>query len=214
MTGGGGVVTFTGSTALAAAPTLLVDAGMAVTLAGPVSNGGTAMTVIASGGGVVALTGTNTFTAGTKFQVNAGNLLAVGQSCTAPGPATGPLGSATVTLNNGSLLLTSVSTASTTFDLVSGNAVTLAANSNDSIIAGSALAGVANAAISLAGSNNYPIAAGQTLNLGATNGCTLTVSPGLVFSNSGTLSFGPGSVSLQQGSLTGSAASTSTISPC
>ena len=162
-------------------------------------------TITKSGAGALLLGGVNSFTAGapgTKFQVNAGSLVAVGQNDA--GPATGPLGGAPLALNNGTLVLASTSAAPVTFDMVSGNAVTLSGN-NDSIIAGSTLAGVANGAITLAGSNQVPIAAGQTLNLGAANGYALNLSSGLVFSNSGTISAGPGSVSLSAINLTTSA---------
>ena len=130
--------------------------------------------------------------------ISNGSLLAIGQNYSAPGPASGPLGSQPVTLTNAALVLASAATAATTFDMVSGNTVTLA-GSNDSIIAGSVLGGVANGAITLAGSGTVPIVAGQTLNLGDVNGYTLSI--GLAFSNSGTISAGPGGVSLAASNL-------------
>ena len=49
----------------------------------------------------MTLSGTSgSFTAGTSFQVNAGSLVAVGQSYSG-GAASGPLGGAAITLNNG-----------------------------------------------------------------------------------------------------------------
>ena len=124
----------------------------------------------------------------------------VGQNYTAPGPATGPLGSTAITLNNGTLVLGATSaTAATTFDMVSGNAVTLS-GANDTILASAA---ALNGSITLAGSNPVAIAASQTLNLAASNGYTLNVSPGLVFNNSGTLSLGPGTVNLPTSSVSG-----------
>ena len=202
--GAGGAVSFSGSTILAAPAglnTFNVDAGMGLVLASPVSDGGSALQIAKLGGGYLALSGVNTFSPGTNFQVT-GSLLAVGQSYTAPGPATGPLGSAAIGLNNGTLVLASTSTAPMTFDMAAGNTVTLA-GSNDSIIAGSTLAGmgVAGGAITLTGSNTLSIPAGMTLTLGAVNGYTLGISPSLAFSNSGTISGGAGSVSLQAGNL-------------
>ena len=73
--------------------------------------------------------------------------------------------------------------------------MTLAGN-NSSIIAGSLLAGVANGAVTVGGTGTLPIAAGQTLNLGTTNGYTLGFAPSLQFSNNGTLVVTMGSVSL------------------
>ena len=71
---------------------------------------------------------------GSQFLVNGGHLVAVGQNYTAPGPATGPLGGAGITLNNGTLVLAATSTAATTFDMVSGNPVNLLGTS-DAIVA-------------------------------------------------------------------------------
>ena len=61
---------------------------------------------------------------------------------------------------------------------------------------------VANGTVTLAGSSAFPIAAGQTLNLGTSNGYTLNIDPGLAFSNSGTISAAAGSnISLQASNL-------------
>ena len=58
----------------------------------------------------------------------------------------------------------------------------------------------------MAGSNPVAIAAGQILNLAASNGYTLNVSPGLVFTNGGTLNVGPGTVNLPVASVGGAGA--------
>ncbi len=192
------------STSVSGTGTLNVDAGMSVLLPA-VGDNGTAATFVKTGAGPVVLTGTNTFTAGTAFQVNVGSLVAVGQSYTSPGPASGPLGSAPIILGGGGLVLAAATTdaLTLTFDLVSGNAVTLA-GSGGSIIAGmgSAASGaVANGTVTLAGSSAFLIGAGQTLSLGSSNGYVLNIDPGLAFSNSGTLSIGPGSVTLQASNL-------------
>ena len=112
-----------------------------------------------------------------------------------------------VTLNNGSLVLVNTSTTGTTFNIdTSGNLLTLA-GSNDSIIAGSTTngvagaGGVANGAVTLAGSSMVSIPSTLTLNLGAVNGYTLAISPSLVFSNSGTITVPAGSVVLQNSNL-------------
>ena len=86
------------------------------------------------------------------------------QNYATPGPATGPLGGAAVTLNNGTLVLAAASAAATTFNMVSGNFVTLN-GTNDTILAGPAGAAVANGTVTLAG-GTVAISAGQTLNLG------------------------------------------------
>ncbi len=87
-----------------------------------------------SGSGTLIVAGNNNTG---PVTVNGGSLLAIQQG---GNPGTGPLGSAAITLNNGTLVLGNTSTAPTTFDMVSGNPVTLAPGSNDSIIAGSAWA--------------------------------------------------------------------------
>ena len=205
-------LTFYGTT-LSGSGTLNVDAGVSVLLPA-VGDNGTAATFIKTGNGAAVLSGTNTFTPGTAFQVNAGSLVAVGQNYANPGPAAGPLGSAPITLNGGGLVLAATSTAPISVDIVSGNAVTLA-GSGGSIIAGmgSAASGaVANGTVTLAGSSAFPIAAGQTLNLGSSNGYTLGIDPGLQFSNSGTISGGPGSVTLSAGNLTSSVGTLSAAS--
>ena len=149
------------------------------------------------GSGTVVL-GAGSFSGRAAISGN-GTLLAVGQNLT-----TGPLGSNPITLNNGTLALANASTTGTTFDMESGNAVTLS-GSNDAIIAGSNFAGeavVANGAVFLTGTSSvYPIAVGQTLNLGSVNGYTLTVDPALQFSNNGTISGGPGSAALHASNL-------------
>ncbi|MGA2031230.1 MAG: autotransporter-associated beta strand repeat-containing protein, partial [Thermoguttaceae bacterium] len=195
VTSGPGIANFS-STTLANSPTFDVQGANVLNL-GTISG---ASGLNTTGSGTVIVAGVNSTG---PVSVSGGTLVAVAQSYTAPA-ATGPLGSATITLTNGALDLVNTSTTGTTFDVVSGNPLILA-GSNDSIIAGSALAGVAGGAVTLTGSNALPIAAGQTLNLGDVNGYTLTVDPGLVLNNSGTISGGPGSVSLHASSLTPSA---------
>ena len=132
----GGLLSFTGNTALSGSPAFNVPAGMVLTLAGPVSDGGSRATVTETGGGCLTLSGTSgSFTSGSHFQVNGSSLVAVGQNYTTPGPATGPLGGAAITLNNGTLVLAAASAAATTFNMVSGNAVTLN-GTHDTILAG------------------------------------------------------------------------------
>ena len=214
--GAGAGLTITGPTTIVGSPALNVDAGLSVILPSLTDNG-TPTTLATSGAGYVTLTGVNTFTPGTSFQVNGGNLVAVGQSYTAPGPASGPLGSAPITLNNGTLVLalSATSTTPTVFDMVSGNAITLA-GSGGSIIAAADPTGtvsVSGGTIDLAGAGGkFPIASGQTLSLGMSNGYTLLIDPGLQFSNSGTISAGLGNVSLSPDNLTTSAGTLSAAS--
>ena len=98
-------------------------------------------------------------------------------------------------------MLASSVAGTTTFDLSAGNVLSLAPSSSDWIVAGSSLAGVSGGTVMLAGATGLTVSGGQTLNLGAVNGCTLAISPALVFSNSGTISVGVGDVSLQPGNL-------------
>ena len=63
----------------------------------------------------------------------------------------------------------------TTFDLSAGNVLSLAPSSSDWIVAGSSLAGVSGGTVMLAGATGLTVSGGQTLNLGAVNGCTLAV---------------------------------------
>ncbi len=191
----GGSTTFTAAT-IANSPVFYLPGGSLLNL-GPLS-GATGFST--TGGGTLVVSGTNAAGSGSSVSINGGSLVAVGQNYKAPGPAIGPLGGAAVTLNNATLALAASSAAPITFDLVSGNALTLA-GSNDSIIAGSTLAGVGSGTITLAGSNTFPIAAGNTLNLGAVNGYTLIVGPGLAFSNSGTINVPAGAVTLQASNL-------------
>ena len=92
------------------------------------------MTFATSGAGSLVLTGPNTLTSGTKFQVNGGNLVVLDQTY-ASGAASGPLAGEPVSLNNAALVLAASTTAGETFDMVSGNKVSLS-GTNDSIIAG------------------------------------------------------------------------------
>ncbi len=148
----------------------------------------------ATGGGSVVLTGQGSFSGAAV--ANGGNLVVIG-----PAPATGPLGSSPVTLNNGALILAATSTSPLSVDIISANPVTLA-GTNDSIIAGlggtSGLA-VPNGTVTLAGSAALPVAAGQTLNVGVTDGYTMNFA--LTFSNSGTISAGPGNITLSASNL-------------
>jgi len=175
VSGSSGNLSFSGSTLLSGSPALNIDAGSSVTLASPASDGGKAQTLTQLGGGSLVLTGTNSFTSGTKFQVNGGSLVAVGQNYASPGPATGPLGAAPITLDNGGLVLASSVAGVTTFDLSAGNVLSLAPSSSDWIVAGSSLAGVSGGTVMLAGATGLTVSGGQTLNLGAVNGCTLAV---------------------------------------
>ena len=102
---GGGVVTFAGGTTLSTSATLNVPAGSGLVLAGPVSDGGSALTITVTGGGSVTLSGATSNFNGSQFQVFGSGLVEVGQNYTAPGPATGPLGSTPITLTNGTLVL-------------------------------------------------------------------------------------------------------------
>ena len=166
---------FQGGTNLTSGAGLNVAAGVNVTLASPVSDGGTPVTFSVAGAGYTTLTGANTFTAGTNFNVAGGNLVPVGQSLT-----TGPLGGAPITLNNGTLQLAGSS--AMTFDPAAGNPVTLTPGTNDSIMAGSSAA-LSGGTVTMIGSLAVP--PGTTLNLGYVNGSALTVNT--VFSNSGTI---------------------------
>jgi autotransporter-associated beta strand protein len=196
---GVGILSFNGGVNLSGAPAFNIDAGVIVNLAQPVGDGGNPLPISVGGAGSLIMSGLNTFTSGTSFQVNGGNLVAVGQS---GNPAIGPLGGAPITLNNGTLVLVNTSTTGTTFDAIAGNPITLA-GTNDSIVAGSTLSGVgvAGGSVTLAGAGTLPIQPGQTLNLGDVNGYTLTIDPGLSFSNSGTINVPAGSVSLQASNL-------------
>ena len=199
LTGGsgavGGTISISGSTLLTGGTAATFDVQNANVLAlnGAVAASGSSALVKAGAGTLVLANTASTYSGGTS--VNGGVLVAVGPGYSVSGPATGPLGSGTVSLNNTTLVLAAASTAATTFDLVTGNTLTLT-GSSDAIIAGSSLAGVANGTITLTGSGAVPIAAGQTLNLGTANGYTMTSGPTFGFSNSGTISGGPGSVSL------------------
>ncbi len=176
------------------------------------SDGGTAATITKSGPGYLTLTGTAAgFTAGTNFQVSGGTLLAVGQNL-----ASGPLASAPVTLNNGAILLAATSSAGQTFAVDStGNVLTMAGSSNDTIAAGTAAPttlgpaqaatpAVSSGTVTLSGAG-LSVPAGTTLNLAAINGYTLAVSPTLSLATSGTISAGPGSVTLLASNFSGSA---------
>ena len=188
VTSGPGSASF-GGTIIAGSPTFNVEGSNVLNL-GAISG---TLTFTTTGSGTVIVSGVNSNTG--ALSVNLGSLLVVGQNA-----ATGPLGSATIALNNATLGLANSSTGGTTFDLISNNRLSLA-GSNDSIIAGSLLAGGSNGAVTLGGAGTLPVAAGQTLNLGAVNGYTLGFAPGLQFSNSGTLSAGPGSISLAASNL-------------
>ena len=155
-----------------------------------------------TGPGFLTVSGTNnTFTAGTNFNVTAGSLVEIGQNYTAGGPATGPLGSAPITLTNAGLVLgVSTTGATATFDLTSGNPLTLS-GSNNSIFAGSGGVGAVNGTVILAGSNVVNVTTGKTLNLGSSNGYTLSVDPSLAFDVLGTINASAGSVSMQSSSL-------------
>ena len=156
---GSGPLNFVGNTSFSGSPTINVASGMDLTLTGLVSDGGTGKTVTETGAGYLTLTGTsNTFTAGSKFQVNGGGLAAVQQSYTSPGPATGPLGSLAIALSNASLVLAATSASPTTFNMVSGNTVTLQGTA-DTILAGTGIAGssaVSGGTVILAGSMRFP----------------------------------------------------------
>ncbi len=190
VTSGPGTANFTGTT-FSGAPTFDVQGANVLNL-GTISG---AYGFNTTGSGTLIVSGTNNTGAVT---VNGGSLLAVEQTA-----AAGPLGSASLILNNGTLVLANTSTAGSTFDAITNNPLALA-GSNDSIIAGSLLAGVANGSVTLGGTGTLPVAAGQTLNLGATNGYTLAIGAALQFANSGTISAGPGSVTLYAANLNGS----------
>ncbi len=207
------LLTITGATSIAGSATLNVDSGVNVILPS-LTNGGGA-TLIAAGSGSVILTGMNmnSFTGG-RFQANGSTLVAVGQSY--PNGANEALGSAPITLNNGTLVLSLAATTASVpvFDMVAGNAVTLA-GSGGSIIAAADPTGtvsVSGGTIDLAASGVFSVAAGQKLNLGTSNGYTLLIDPALKFSNSGTISGGPGSVALMPVNLTASAGTLSAAS--
>ena len=200
---GGGLLGFSGATTVSGSPTFNVPSGMRLVLAGPVSDGGTGQTITESGGGYLILSGTSgSFVNGSHFQVNGSSLVAVGQNYTAPS-ASGPLGSTAITLNNGALVLAATtSSGAATFNMVSGNALSLS-GTLDTILAAAGPGGapaVSNGTIILAGSSPIAILANQTLSLGVSNGYTLNV--GTVFSNSGTIVAGVGNVSLAGSSLT------------
>ena len=150
----------------------------------------------------MVLSGTSSNFNGSQFQVNGSRLVAVGQNYTAPGPASGPLGSTAITLTNGTLVLAVASTtAAATLDMVSGNAVTLS-GTLDTILAAADPGGspaVSNGTIVLAGSNQIAIPANFTLCLGVSNGYSLNV--GTVFSNSGSIIASTGNVSLAGSNL-------------
>ena len=159
-----------------------------------------------TGGGTLILSATSgSFTNGSQFLVNGSSLVAVGQNYTGSVPASGPLGGAAITLNNGTLVLAVASTsAAATFDMVSGNAVTLS-GTLDTILAAAGPGGapaVANGTIVLAGCSPIAIAANQTLSLGVSNGYTMNV--GTVFSNSGSIVAGLGNISLAGSNLSSS----------
>ena len=199
--GSGASIGGTSGVSIASNATLAFNDADTVTFAPTISGAGN---LVKTGNGTLTLTASNTYSGGTT--VNVGSLVAVGQSYTAPGAVAGPLGSGPITLNNGTLVmaLAANSTNPTTVDLVSGNAITLAGN-NDSIIAGANPTGtvsLSNGTINLAGAGGtIAIAASQVLNLGESNGYTLTIDPDLQFSNSGTISAGPGSIFLSAGNL-------------
>ncbi len=110
---------------------------MSLASLGTLSDSGTAQTITASGGGNLILAAPlNSFTPGTNFVVTGGaSLAALGQQSPLGGPASGPLGSAPIALNDGALMIPATSTSPVTFDVNQGNAVTLS-GSSDSIIAG------------------------------------------------------------------------------
>ena len=143
-------------------------------------------TITKTGGGFLTLSGTSTYTPGTNFLVSGGTWWR-SDSITSSGAASGPLGSAPITLNNGGLVLAVTSTAAaSTFNMSAGNPVTLNGTS-DTILAG---AGTRPPPLPAARST-WPaavtIAPGQTLNLGTSNGYTMTFDPSLAFNNSGTV---------------------------
>ena len=210
VTSGPAIATFAATT-VANSPVFDVQGANALNLNNVSGTSGFSTT----GSGIVVLTGSGSYSGPTV--VNGSSLVVVGQSYTAPGPASGPLGSAPITLNNGTLVLAlaATSTTPTVFDMVSGNAVTLA-GSKDSIIAAADPTGtfsVSSGTIDLAGAGGpVSIASGQTLSLGMSNGYTLLIDPALQLSNSGTISAGLGNVSLSPGNLTTSAGTLSAAS--
>ena len=175
-----------------------IDGGLIVTIPFLTDNGTSAGAFSKAGSGALVLTGANSFVKGTSFKVSGGSLVAVGQ-----GGGSGPLGSSPITLAGGTLVLAVPAGGPTalTVDLSSspaGNPLTLSGG-NNTIIAGIGAAGSAATIGSVTlthVSGALTIAAGQGLDLGETDGCTLSLDPGLVFANSGTLSFGPGAFSL------------------
>ena len=165
---------------------------------------GTSGFSVSGSGAVVLSAGVGSFT-GTAT-VNGGNLVVIGQAYSSYTGATGPLGSQPVSLGNGTLILSLGTNSSnpSTFDMTAGNLVTLLTGAN-SIIASpgpeTSLA-LAGGTVNLAASGgSVGIPAGQRLNLGASGGYTLTIDPGLQFSNSGTISAGPGAISLAAANL-------------
>ena len=202
---GPGTASFAG-TIIGNSPVFDVEGANALGL-GAISGSGAlaALNFTTTGSGTLIVSGSSNTSGGT-VAVNVGSLLAIGQNV-----AAGPLGSAAIVLKNATLGLANSTTAGTTFDPIGNNRLTLA-GSNDSIIAGSLLAGLGGGTATLGGVGVLPIAAGQTLNLGAVNGYTLGFAPTLQLSNSGTLSAAAGNVTLPIGNLTSSAGTLSAAS--
>ncbi len=197
VSGSSGYLSFMGGT-ISSSPTMNIDGGLIVAIPFLTDNGTSAGAFSKAGSGALVLTGANSFVTGTSFKVSGGSLVAVGQ-----GGGSGPLGSAPIALAGGTLVLAVPVGGPTalTVDLSSspaGNPLTLSGG-NNAIIAGIGAAGSAATigSVTLTHVNGaLTIAAGQGLDLGETDGCTLSLDPGLVFANSGTLSFGPGAFSL------------------
>ncbi|MGA2033335.1 MAG: PA14 domain-containing protein, partial [Thermoguttaceae bacterium] len=201
VAGQGVGLTFSGPTTLSGSPNFNLDANVSLVLQGAVSDGGSPRTITESGAGLLALTNpADSLMAGSNFQLSGGSLQVIGQQSPLGGPATGPLGAASVTLNGGALVLTATSTTPITFDVNQGNAVTLSSTGSGGAILAANLgstAGSNSGTVTLVGSNGgLVVPTGQTLNLGVANGYTLNIDHGLVLNNSGTISVGPGSVSL------------------
>ena len=141
-----------------------------------------------AGSGTTVVAGNNTTNIG-RVTIG-GNLVALQQS---GNPASGPLGTAPITLSNGTLILANTSTTTTIFDAIGGNPITLAAGTNDSIIAGSTVAGVPGGSVTLGGAGTLAIPSGVTLNLGYANGYSLGFGGAFQLGNSGAISAAAGS---------------------